>query len=769
MSSLIRYAFLAALALGGVALFLLASAASSTATFGRHYPLLLAINGAIAAALLVFVLALVWRLVRRHRARRFGARLMARFAIAFALMGVLPGALIYVVSVQFLSRSIESWFDVRVDRALESGLTLGRAALEAQLADVTAKARAIALDLAEVPESMQLAALDRAREQAGIQEALLVSASGQLIGAAGLRPSDWVPELPSAADLQLARTQRHLALIEGDPLATDERSGLRTRVLVAIPALLGGPPALGGGALRESLRAEPAAPGLLGRRTELRYLQMIQRLPPTVAANAEALQRGYRDYQELSLARSGLKQIYTVTLTLTLFLAVFAAVAGGILLAGSMTAPLLQVAEGTKAVAEGNFRRLREFAGNDELHELTHSFNAMTRQLSEARDAVEARSRELENARAYLERVLANLSAGVIVLDRQLRLVTANLGAGRILGLAFGGVGGRRLDELVPEFARQIEAAFADQTLAPSPSESWQRQIDLKRPANAPGDALSLLARGSRLPLDDGPGFVVVFDDITQVISAQRALAWSEVARRLAHEIKNPLTPIQLAAERLQMKLGAKLSLDDAAVLARGASTIVAQVAAMKRMVDDFRHYARLPLAQLGPLDLNALVEEVAALYGAESDAAEAPLRLQLAAGLPRVVGDVTQLRQVIHNLLANAQEAAAARPPQSPRVFLRTEAVRAAGSGDVQAVRLVVEDNGPGFAANILRRAFEPYVTTKPSGTGLGLPIVKKIVDEHDARIELVNLAAGGAAVTIVFRHLAAAAQPAAGTAVSA
>ena len=737
MSPLIRYSFIAALALGGVALFLLASAASSTATFGRHYPLLLAINGAIAAALLVLVLALVGRVVRRYRARRFGAKLMARFAVAFALMGVLPGLLIYVVSVQFLSRSIESWFDVRVDRALESGLSIGRAALEAQLADLTAKARSIALDLAEMPESMQLAALDRARESAGVQEALLISASGQLVGSSGRRPASWVPELPSSTELNRARTQRQLALIEGDPLATDEAAGVRTRVLVAIPSL-GSSPA------RDATR--------LG---EPRFLQMIQRLPPTVAANAAALQSGYRDYQELSLARDGLKQIYTVTLTLTLILAVFAAVAGGILLAGSMTAPLVQVAEGTKAVAEGNFRRLREYAGKDELHELTQSFNAMTRQLSEARDAVESRSRELENARAYLERVLTNLSAGVIVLDRQLRLVTANHGAGRILGLP-AGAAGRTLAELVPDFAGQLEEALADQTLASAPSESWQRQIEVKRAAGADGDTLSLLARGSPLPLDDGPGHVVVFDDITQVISAQRALAWGEVARRLAHEIKNPLTPIQLAAERLEMKLGKRLSVDDAAVLTRGAKTIVNQVAAMKRMVDDFRNYARVPPARLAPLDLNALVEEVVALYGAERGAApDAPLQLELAGGLPHILGDHTQLRQVVHNLLANAQEAAhgGSRPP---RVRVRTEAVSALSGGAALAVRLLIEDNGPGFAANILRRAFEPYVTTKPSGTGLGLPIVKKIVDEHDARIELANLGAGGAAVTIVFRRLA-------------
>jgi PAS domain S-box-containing protein len=751
MTRWLRFGVLVAIALGGVTLFLLATASSNTAEFGRYYPLLLAVNGGIAVVLLVLVAALVWRLVRRLRARRFGARLMARFALAFALMGVLPGVLMYVVSVQFLSRSIESWFDVKVDRALESGLNLGRAALDAQLADLTTKARAIALELADVAPALQAGALDVARERAGVEEALLVTASGQLVGASGRRPIDWVPELPSAADLRQAQARRAHAVIEGDPLASDEKNVLRTRVVVPVP--LTAPPNSLGDAGRDGLRLDNGGAGLLPRRAEPRFLQMTQRLPPPVAANAEALQRGYRDYQELSLARAGLKNIYSATLTLSLMLAVFAAVAGAILLARRMAAPLLQLAEGTKAVAEGDFRPVREFAGNDELNVLTQSFNAMTRQLAEARDAVEARSRELENARAYLERVLTNLSAGVIVLDREARLVTANFGASRILGVSLAHHAGDRFAELVPDLAREIASAFADQSLAQASGESWQRQIEVARG----GEALALLARGSHLPLDDGPGEVIVFDDITQVISAQRALAWGEVARRLAHEIKNPLTPIQLAAERLQMKLGAKLPPAEAEVLVRGASTIVNQVAAMKRMVDDFRQYARVPPAQLVPLDLNALIHEVAALYGV--DAPDAVLALELAPDLPRIEGDATQLRQVIHNLVANAQDACAGRGARA-RIVVRTERLHASDAlGTPDAVRLTVEDNGAGFAANILRRAFEPYVTTKPAGTGLGLAMVKKIVDEHDAHVEVANRATGGASVVIVFRHLAAAA----------
>jgi len=769
MSRSLRYGFLIALTLGGVLLYLLAAASGNTATFERNYPLLLAINGAVALSLAVLVVLLVARLVRRLRQRRFGARLMARFAVAFALVGVLPGLLIYVVSVEFLSRSIESWFDVRVDRALESGLTLGRAALEAQLADLNAKGRAIALELADVPESNQLAALDRARERAGVQEALLVTASGNLVGTSSARGTTLIPDMPATSALRQARTQRSVALIEGDPLSTDPKLGLRTRVIVPVPmAAVAGPPPLPTTGQRSPLALRE--PGRDATRVERRFLQLIQRVPPSIAANAQALQDGYREYQELSLSRSGLRKIYTLTLTLTLLLAVFAAMASAVLLASSMTAPLLHVAEGTRAVAEGDYRRrVREFRGSDELNVLARSFNAMTAQLEQARDAVEAKQRELENAKTYLERVLANLSAGVIVVNQDWKLVTANYGASRILGLPLAPHAGEPLEDLVPALGEKLAVAFQDQALSATPKDSWQQQLEVPRAGSVPGaEPLALLARGSRLPLDDGPGYVVVFDDITQVISAQRAMAWGEVARRLAHEIKNPLTPIQLAAERLQMKLSPRLPPDQADVLMRGAATIVSQVAAMKRMVDDFRDYARVPPARLAPLDLNALIEEVAALYGT----AGATVDLKLAASVPKILGDAGQLRQVIHNLIANAQEAVggarAARegveePASLPRIVVRTEPVSVEESGGASAaatgVRLAVEDNGPGFPTNILRRAFEPYVTTKPSGTGLGLAMVKKIVDEHGARVELVNRhpgSPGGATVTIVFRRLA-------------
>ncbi len=800
MSRVLRYSLIGALALAGVLLFVLMSASANSRAFERDYPILLAANGALAFVLFTVVTGLAVRLLRRVRARVFGARLMARFAIAFALMGVLPGVLVYVVSSQFLLRSIESWFNVKVEGALESGFALGRAVLAAQREELNAKARTMAQELADTPAPERGAALARLRDRTGADQALIVRANGQVVWASTARKFQLAYFLPSASALRSALATGGYAAIEGDELSTEPGRGLRVRVIVPIP----GNPFESGGP-EPSYRFAPAAHPRDGMRPsagmgsirldEPRLLELVQAVPPTIAANAQALQTGYGDYQERSLARLGLQRIYRLTLTLALLLAVFAAIAASMMLAGAMTAPLVELAAGTKAVAEGDFRPVREFRGNDELNLLPQSFNAMTRQLEEARNAVETRSRQLEAARAYLERLLANLSAGVIVLDQHFAIVTANYGAARILGTSLASRVGRSLHDEMPQLAKDISRAFHDQALAATPKDSWQQQMHVPRVGGDIGaEPLALLARGSRLPLEDGLGYVVVFDDITQVISAQRAVAWGEVARRLAHEIKNPLTPIQLAAERLRMKLTPVLPQEHCAVLDRGTTTIVNQVAAMKHMVDEFRDYARLPAARLAPLDLNALVEEVGSMYGADTtaeaengggpppaagDGGEAIPRvtLHLHPEVPLVEADAEQLRQVIHNLIGNAIESIAGVAEADRRgrdrpgmVVVRTEVVRAAPPGRAgpgaarPAVRLSIEDNGPGFPTNILRRAFEPYVTTKPHGTGLGLALVKKIIDEHGGTIEIVNRDRGGAVVTVLLHRLS---EPAAADAV--
>ncbi len=388
--------------------------------------------------------------------------------------------------------------------------------------------------------------------------------------------------------------------------AIDETRGLRIRVVVPVPA--------------QSFLLRPDAA----------YVQLVQDVPAAFAANAEAVQNGMRDYQELSLSRTGLQKIYAVTLTLTLLLSICAAMAVAFLLASWLTEPLLLLAEGTKAVAGGDYSPMREIMTNDELGTLMQSFNAMVRQLDDARASVDKNRAALVAANTYLESILANLSAGVLVFDDGFRLVTANDGAARILATPLASrLGHRFTDPALPAagpgdaslkaLGTAIEASFADPATV---GTDWQRQIELD--VRDEGEPLVVLARGSRCPVGSGAdrrdGYLVVFDDMTDVIAAQRSVAWAEVARRLAHEIKNPLTPIQLSAERLKMKLEGHVAPREAAVLERGVSTIVNQVAAMKRMVDDFRDYARVPQATSTPLDLNALVAEVMTLYDVNAD-----------------------------------------------------------------------------------------------------------------------------------------------------
>jgi len=706
--------FIVAAAIGSILLFLLASVSANTAEFGRNYPLLLGLNAVVLVALLILVAVQLRTLWREYRLGVFGSHLKSRLLLMLALMAVLPGALVYGVSLQFAMNSIESWFDVRVDSALEGGLDLGRNVLDSQLAELTDKARGMALDLGDAGSAnvFRVTQINRLREQAGVQTATLLTASGQVLASSSSDPDKLLPDLPSAAQLRQGRQGHGLSLVEGD--AT---TGLTLRVLAPVT----------GSALT----------------METRVLQLTQTVSPAITRSAASVEAAYRDYQELSLGRQGLKRIYTLTLTLTLLLALFAAIALAFFLAKRLVAPLLILAEGTQAVAAGDFTPRAALETDDELGVLTQSFNRMTRQLDDARRQTERHRGEVEAARAYLESVLANLSAGVLAFDPEFVLRASNRGARAILGDAIDALEGVALSDWQGQAALQeaIRAGFTDSGAQAARGQEWQGQLSLERSGSAPQ---VLLLRGSILPAAGGGGYVVVFDDITQLIAAQRAAAWGEVARRLAHEIKNPLTPIQLSAERLQHKLAGKLDADSREMLDRATQTIVNQVEAMKNMVNDFRDYARMPPAQLQPLDLNALVMEVLGLY----ETSCARIVTALAPQLPRVAGDATQLRQVIHNLLTNAEEAAEDTTAEAGTAF-RPEILIVTRRED-GGVLLGVSDNCGGFPERILAQAFEPYVTTKDKGTGLGLAIVKKIVDEHRGEISISNRLPRGAEVTI-------------------
>jgi nitrogen fixation/metabolism regulation signal transduction histidine kinase len=708
---------------GLVLVFLLSLATNSRGLYEQHYVWLFWVNVVVAALLVLVIAAAGVRLLLRVRRGKFGSRLLLRLAAVFAMVGVVPGLLIYTVSYQFVSRSIESWFDVKVEGALDAGLSLGRGTLDAQVNDLATKTRLAAERLDDNTGPVQPLVLERLREQLFAQEVSLLGPNGQVLVTAGERFGAMAPERPNLSLLRQARSTRVVGQLEG----LDEDSAANT-----------------GTARIRALAHMPSSSISLG--SQDRFLMVTQLLPSAMVTNALAVQTAYREYQQRALAREGLRRMYIGTLTLTLILAVFGALLLAVTLGNQLARPLLVLAEGVRQVARGDLTRKQVFASKDELSGLTRSFADMTEQLSEARSLVQRSLAQLEAARSNLQTILDNLTAGVIVFDRDGHIDTVNPGATRILRLPVSAYRGRRLDEVpgLQEFAASVAQRFELHRGSPEAGERdhWQDAFDLQTSSVASrqgdhktidGERITLLVRGASMP---HAGQLMVFDDITEVVSAQRAEAWSEVARRLAHEIKNPLTPIQLSAERLQHKLEPKLDGTDQAMLVRSVGTIVNQVQAMKQLVNEFRDYARLPAAKPQALDLNALASEVLLLYATAQEAGR--LKPELTPGLPLILGDTTQLRQVIHNLVQNALDAVAERPDGCVR--LCTEIARTE-QGEVRAVRLQVLDNGPGFSEKVLKRAFEPYVTTKTRGTGLGLAVVKKIADEHGARIRLGNL----------------------------
>ena len=712
----------AATGAGLVLAFLLSIATNSPALYERHYVWLLWVNVTVATLLVLVIGIAGVRLLVRVRRGKFGSRLLLKLAAIFALVGVVPGVLIYTVSYQFVSRSIESWFDVKVETALEAGLKLGKGTLDALVTDVAAKTSLAAERLGDTPGAAQPLALERLREQLSAQDIAIVSAAGQTLLTTSSSPAQLMPERPTLTLLRQARKTRVVSELVGldeDAIASGSANSARVRAVAFIPN----------------------ASFVLGE--EDRFLVVNQLLPASLAVNALAVQTAYREYQQRALARGGLRKMYIGTLTLALVLAVFGALLLAVALSNQLAQPLLLLAEGMRQVAQGDLSSKSVFASRDELGGLTRSFADMTTQLADARELVQRSVAQVEGARTNLQTILDNLTAGVIVFDRDGRIDTVNPGATRIVRLPLSAYRGRTLADVpgLEDFARRVARRFELHATSPEAGErdQWQDSFDLHTLGldGRERDSVTLLVRGAVLPAG---ARLMVFDDITELVSAQRVEAWSEVARRLAHEIKNPLTPIQLSAERLQHKLGAKLEGADQAMLARSVDTIVAQVQAMKTLVNEFRDYARLPAAQLAAIDLNELVNEVLGLYGSAIEGGQ--LQIELAPGLPAILGDSTQLRQVIHNLVQNGLDAVADRP--EGRVHLRTEVARTA-AGVPRAVRLHVVDNGPGFPDKVLKRAFEPYVTTKSKGTGLGLAVVKKIADEHGARVRIANLGNDG------------------------
>ena len=698
-----------------VLLVLLTQATGNRALYDRNYDRLYTVNMVVAGLLL---LGLMWgasRLIIRLRQGQFGSRLLVKLAAIFALVGVVPGVLIYVVSYQFVSRSIESWFDVKVEGALVAGLNLGRATLDTLTADLAKQSRVAAQQLVDVQEASAAIALDRVRTQMDASDAVLWTLDGRLIASAGQSRFNVRPERPSSAQFKQVRSKLSLEIVEGLDESSSVSNG-RIKVLTLVPQN------------SFNLKDDPWV------------LQISQDLPATLVANALDVQSANREYQERALARDGLRKMYIGTLTLSLIMAVLAAVLIAMLLGNQLARPLLLLALGMRQVAAGDLSPKYTLQGKDELGGLTRSFAEMTQQLSDARSAVERSLNQLDAARGNLQTILDNLTAGVIVLNARGVIQSSNPGATRILKVPLAAhekasfLSLPNLQNFAVGVQEQFELLSADKDR--HELDHWQKSFEIHASGQGlEATSVTLVARGAILP--DGMR-LLVFDDISEIVSAQRSQAWGEVARRLAHEIKNPLTPIQLSAERLERKLDGKLAESDQTVLSKSVKTIVDQVDAMKRLVNEFRDYARLPSAELSPLDLNGLIQDVMILYVHEptETASRAQVITDLDPTLPLIEGDAQQLRQVVHNLIQNAQDAS----ETHAKVTLTTR-----WSPARKRVKLTVTDEGPGFAPNILQRAFEPYVTTKAKGTGLGLAVVKKIADEHGARLDIANLLEDG------------------------
>ena len=701
-----RYSYLILLvALAAALVYSLTLATNSGSPLSEYFWWLIAAGGLIVTILLAILLRYGWLLLRHNRHNMLGSRLTRRLALMFTLIAVLPGLFLFGVSAQFISYSINSWFGNDTAQALESSLTLSKSALDNTLDNTIEQAAALQVEI-----------ISRTSMGGTAAEALRLSGETARFSQVGLyNPADGTTELisnpaalpPPPAEKEVAEElQRH----GSSRSVTNINGKLYAQGWLALPA------------------PQEKGKALFFRRP----------IPDNVARDAELIENARSKYAELTYAKQGLQTFFLITLLAAALLSIMLALVIALYFARRFIEPILSLAEGAKAVAQGDFSQPRPVYRNDELGQLTRLFNHMTEQLAIAREAEELNRIRQEAARHYLETVLESLTAGVITLDEAGRLKTLNRSAENILGLPLSELSGSNWHDWpqsVPQYLLLTE--LFQNILA---TEHTGKPVQT---AYTGGDeARILLAKATPLPADNGGGTVLVFDDITLLVRAQKEAAWGEVAKRLAHEIRNPLTPIQLSAERLAWKLQDKLGEQDAQILARSTDTIIKQVAAMKEMVEAFRNYARAPSLKLEKQDLNKIIEEVLLLYEAGACTFNAVF-----SNIPAVMyADATAMRQVLHNIFKNAAEAA--EEAAQPQVHIHT------ANTDGQ-ITLTVANNGKSFGKDMLANAFEPYVTDKPTGTGLGLPVVKKIVEEHGGRIALSNPAEGGACVKITLPAL--------------
>jgi nitrogen fixation/metabolism regulation signal transduction histidine kinase len=695
-----------------VALYLLASAAQNSAEFNRWLPWILLINISGLVTLALMLAGKLTHLVRDYRRHVPGSRLKGRTVAIFSALAVAPILVVYYFSLQFINRGIDSWFELEVSQGLKDTSELSRAALEVREREFLQHTQLVAHTLSASSNFELIGVLDRERRESTALEFTIVGPQAQMLATSSDRPMDTLP-VP-ATDEMMLRLRR------GEPyvsLDTDSLGGYLIRAAAPLDAN-------GSGAARVLIALYP--------------------VPQQLSQLADTVQRSYTQYANLVQLRRPLKTTFVLILTFVVLMSLIAAVYGAFFAAQRLVQPVQDLIAGTRAVAKGNYDTRLPLPSRDELGFLVTSFNDMTKRLGRAREETRRSQQAVEAERAGLAVILARLSTGVVSLESDLTVRTANQAASAILGIDLEAAVGKRFDEsisgttLFTQFLAALNSHLGEEDL------DWREQIELVSDAGK----RVLMCACTALPNDLGeaPGVVLVFDDITTLLQAQRDAAWGEVARRLAHEIKNPLTPIQLSAERMRRKFLGQMNEQDAQILERATHTIVAQVEAMKQMVNAFSEYARAPDMHFSRFDLNQLITEVVDLYRVQDSSAE--LKLLLDPQLPAISADRVRIRQILNNLVTNSLEALEGRPGAC--IEIETH-VSEDGPKHLASVAIVVADNGPGFQRDLLGTVFDPYVTSKPKGTGLGLAIVKKIVEEHGGRIEADNQRTGGARVRIL------------------
>lgn len=695
-------------------LYLMSSATQNSEQFGESYIALLLINVLELVILAGLIGINLGRLVRQYRNHATGSRLATRLVIIFVVLAVVPASILYYFSMNFIHRGIDSWFDVKIEKALDDALNLSRAALDWRMRDMLRQTEVIADAVSEMPQALLPVRLEDLRQRSGAAEVSVMTEDGRVLAFDNQDATLLVPtELNAVILSQLRQGVTYVALDPG----INPQQGLFTRVAVNVPQRSGMPAA--------------------------RIVHALFMVPDRVDVLANSVQQAYSQYERLVYLRGPLKFSFMLTLSLILILSLFTAIWAAFYAARRLVAPIRILAIGTRAVTSGDYNRrlpIKSLA-NDELGFLVKSFNTMMAKIASAQEQAQRSQRDVESQRAYLETVLKHLSSGVLTFGSDGVLRTANSASEHILGVKLDEQIGCEFEEIGRAHEHLQKLVELLKAHGGKNNEVWQEQMVLFGPEGRQ----VLMCRGVVLPetTQESGGVVVVFDDITNLIQAQRDAAWGEVARRLAHEIKNPLTPIQLSAERLRHKYLPMMSGDDADVLNRATNTIVQQVESMKMMVKEFSEYARSPKLILAPVAINDLVNDVLELYRIEGSGLQ--VRAVMDPALVMIEADAGRLRQLLHNLIKNAIEAMAGQSRQ--RLEVHTILQR---TPELQAVELIIEDNGPGVPPEMIDKLFEPYVSTKPKGSGLGLAIVKKIVEEHNGVIWVEQGANGGARFVI-------------------